>query len=185
MTVQDIETPRLLLVQNYRPVKEHIKWLNDAELMRWSEQRWVGHDWETQRRFLDKAQMDGNPLVWDIRMKIENPNPAPSADYGLRDLFPTIGSLHAYINDRHCRADLGIMIGPEFGRKGYGKEAWQAVCDYLRTVRGIEKFEAGCVNGNVGMVKILHARGWRVEGRRKRHFIIDGVRYDLILWGAP
>jgi ribosomal-protein-alanine N-acetyltransferase len=164
----DIKTHRLLLIQKYRVVDEHVTWLNDKELMKWSEQRYMEHDYLSQREFLKVAEAVGNPLVWDIRV-------------GAGEI--SIGSLHAYCDGRHKRVDMGIMIGPQFHGQGYGAEAWSAVFSYLGAKRGFRKFEAGTVDGNTPMIKLLMRLGWTPEGRRENHFIIDGEPRGLVQFG--
>ena len=174
ITAMDIATARLMLVSTYRVVEKHLEWLNDKELMKWSEQRYRTHTIATQRDFLDQAMATGNPLVWDIRFTATTPaRPGQS-----------IGSLHAYCDERHSRVDLGIMLGPHYHGDGYAAEAWSAVCNYLATKHGMRKFEAGFVDGNLPILKMLIRLGWRSECRREDHFIIDGESRALVMFGT-
>jgi RimJ/RimL family protein N-acetyltransferase len=179
----DIATKRLMLMLSYDAVPEHVEWLNDNKLMKWSEQRYREHTIETQQDFLDEADAAGNPLVWDIRLPYEALEQKPR----LRiegEIGSPIGSLHAYCNERHKRVDLGIMLGPQYHGEGYAAEAWSAVCDYLAYKHGMRKFEAGFVDGNIPILKMLmRLGGWHTECRRENHFIIGGQSYGLVLWG--
>jgi RimJ/RimL family protein N-acetyltransferase len=165
-----------MLVENYQPVLEHVAWLNNKELMKWSDQQFQEHDMISQRLFLEQAQAAGTPLVYDIRLK-ENAEDAKSP------LAWTVGSLHIHIDKNHARADLGIMIGSSYVWRGYGKEAWKAAQDYCFVKLRMMKLEAGCALPNVGMIKILVACGWREEGIRYSHFLYNGRRYDLVQFG--
>jgi RimJ/RimL family protein N-acetyltransferase len=173
----DIATNRLHLTSGYRAAPEHVKWLNDKELMKWSEQRYREHDYETQRDFLAVALMVGNPLVWDIRAGIDSGQTWESG------LWKPIGTIHAYIDERHKRVDMGILIGPEYHGKGYAAEAWSSVYNYLGARHGFRKFEAGTVDGNTPMIKLLMRAGWTPECRRENHFIIDGEPRALVQFG--
>src|SRR5258705_42897 len=145
ITAMDILTARLMLVPTYMAVPEHVEWLNDKELMKWSEQRYKTHTMVTQQDFLELAAIDTNPLVWDIRF------PAKSSAWPGQ----SIGSLHAYCDERHRRVDLGIMLGPQYHGQGYAAEAWDAACKYLAAKHGMRKFEASTVEDNLPIIKML------------------------------
>lgn len=170
---KDIATKRLHLTPGYRPLSEHIKWLNDKELMKWSEQRYQKHVHRTQGHFLTTALMNNNPWIWDIR-KFVGEFMGPSIP---------IGTVHAYCEERHKRVDMGILLGREYHGQGYAAEAWSAVYGYLGSRHGFRKFEAGTVDGNTPMVKLLMRQGWTPEARRENHFIIDGEPRALVLFG--
>jgi [ribosomal protein S5]-alanine N-acetyltransferase len=170
----DIETPRLMLVESYQPLLEHVAWLNDKELMKWSEQQFEEHDMISQNLFLERAQADGTPLVYDIMEKALSGPIIPGR---------IVGSLHIHVNKHHARADLGIMIGTPYGKKGYAKEAWKAAQDYCFVKLRMMKLEAGCALPNVGMIRILMSLNWREEGIRESHFLYNGRRYDLVQFG--
>jgi len=176
IVAMDISTTRLVLIASYKAVQEHVEWLNDKKLMRWSEQRYNTHNLFTQQYFLDKAAADGNPLVWDI-LRYEDLDGRPNY------IGRIIGSLHAYCNERHRRVDMGIMLGPQYHGNGYAAEAWDAACKYLAAKHGMRKFEAGFADGNVPILKMLTRLGWAPECRRENHFIIDGESYGLVQFG--
>ena len=180
----DITTRRLHLLETYRPVDEHIEWLNNKELMRFSEQQFIEHDFDTQRHFLMEALIAGTPLVYDIRLKLEPPVGGGLVHEGeVIGLGRTIGSLHIHIDKQHARGDLGIMIGPEYGNNGYGREAWNAASDYCLYKLQLRKIEAGCVKENLAMIRILWRDGWETEGARVAHFFYDDRVHDLVLFG--
>lgn len=168
----DIETPRLLLIENYRVVPEHVKWLNDKELMKWSDQQFQEHDWRTQQEFLNKCLVDGNPTVFDIRVKRN----------GLPDLY-SVGTIHLYVDPLHPRGDMGILIGPEHHGKGYALEAWRTVTQYAFVKLGLHKLEGGTCEANVPMVKVFVGAGWHMEGRRENHFLYGEQSHDMVMYG--
>ena len=182
IVAMDIATARLLLIHTYKVVDEHVDWLNDKNLMKWSEQRYKDHSYTSQAQFLEDARFHGNPLVWDIRLA---PTPAIGSLLGESRMTTSvsIGSLHAYCDERHRRVDLGIMLGPQYHGNGYAAEAWDSVCMYLATKHHMRKFEAALVDGNVPIMKMLMRLGWAPEARREHHFIIDGQPYGLVLFG--
>lgn len=185
----DIETPRLLLIESYQVVPEHITWLNDRSLMKWSEQQFTQHTYTTQADFLHHAKWSKSPLVFDIRLKPDIDHwPDRSDNNRIKPLisdgaYHTIGSLHAHIDYQHKRADLGIMLGPKFHGKGFAHEAWRGLEGYLFCKLDMRKLEAGCALKNMPMRNLLHKSGWSLEGNRMDHFEYDGERHPLLLWG--
>jgi RimJ/RimL family protein N-acetyltransferase len=162
-----IKTERLTLYigayhRKFRP-DIHIEWLNNKELMKYSEQRHRRHTLESQRKYL--ASFDhAASFLWEIY---------------ITDHLVPIGTITAFCDWRNKVADLGILIG-EFRGKGYGSEAWTAICEWLFK-KGYRKIEAGCMASNAAMIKIFGKTGMVIEGRRRSHFLLDGKPEDLIL----
>src|SRR5215475_15788978 len=92
--------------------QEHVDWLNDKDLMRYSEQRHREHTLRTQ---LDYVR-DESPQrkLWLIRCE--------SVD---------IGTLAAYVDENNKRCDLGILSGSS-ENQGQGCDAaeWTGVFNY-------------------------------------------------------
>lgn len=154
----------------------HVVWLNDRDLMRWSEQRYREHTVFSQWDYLQDAAKESNPIVFDILLKPDQPQP---------DQFPSrsIGTIAAYVDLQHRRADMGIMVGPPFHGRGYGAEAWWGAMWMLQNELQVRKFEAGCVADNFGMNRLLARLRFQFEGTRKNHFLIEGESRDLHMYG--
>ena len=146
-------------------IKAVVRWLNDPDVVKYSEQRHFRHTAGTQLDYLNKF-----PAIGHYR----------EIYYGGK----FIGTMAAYVDRENSVADLGILIGDkEYWGKGLGTEAWQAFCDYLIN-NGIRKIEAGMMGCNFGMVKICRKTHMEEEGRRWSHFLVDfhgqPVATDLI-----
>lgn len=143
-------------------IKDMVRWLNDPDVVRYSEQRHKHHTEETQLDYLTNGP--------DVFREIY-----------LEDRF--IGTISAYIDHPNSVADVGILIGEkkEWG-KGLGFEAWEAFCDSLFKV-GIRKIEAGHMAGNHSMMQICRKYEMHDEGRRLKHFIHNGWPTDVVMWG--
>ena len=138
------------------------RWLNDPEIVRYSEQRHHKHDWESQLEYIDNGP--------DI--------------YRLIHCGPKfIGTISAYIDKPNSVADVGILIGDKsVWGKGYGTEAWIAFCDHL-FLHKIRKIEAGAMNINAGMIAIFQKYRMHFEGYRNGHFIVNGEPVHMVMWG--
>lgn len=164
----EIRTKRLLILpfnKNHLHQK-YVGWLNDAELMRYSEQRHKKHDLEECSIYW--KSFEGTPnYFWAIE----------EIDIG----FGHIGNITAFINEKNLLADVGIMIGArEAHNKHYGIEAWLGVCHYLFNNVNIRKLTAGTLSVNTPMLKIMSRAGMVEDGIRKKHFLVEGQEVDII-----
>lgn len=145
---------------------EIVGWLNNKEVVKYSEQRHKEHNKFSQAAYIHTFK--GKDRYWGI--------------YLANDL---IGTISYRIDEDNGIANVGILIGTkEHHGKGYGFEAWRRICDYLFKVWNIRKIEAGCMAANHAMIGICQKYGMVEEGRQEKHFLLDdGLTTDLIHWG--
>jgi len=162
---EQIVTPRLIMRPPvYDDVPLMVRWLNDPQVVKYSEQRHKVHTTDTQRRYLNSI---GWPSEYRVICLKERP----------------IGTILATIDPINSVADLGILIGEkEEWSKGYGLEAWRAVTAHLFDY-GIRKIEAGCMDENKPMVKLCIKSYMDFEGSRKKHFLLNKIQTNMLLWG--
>jgi len=165
---QEIRTERLRLVPFGEEflTPRYVDWLNDPQVVRFSRQRHSVHTLESCRRYWQSFHGTPNRL-WAIVEAAEG--------------LGHIGNLSASIDPRDEVADLGILIGERgaWGR-GYGAEAWKAVCRHLFEGQGVRKITAGTYATNLAMLGIMRAAGMADDGRRRRHALVDGGAVDVI-----
>ncbi len=155
-------------LESFKPqylTERYVAWLNDPEVVRYSEHRHQRHDLASCQHYV--ASFDGTPnYLWAIIARDDN--------------LGHIGNINAYIDAANGVADIGIMIGEKgtWGR-GYGVDAWKAVCRYLFLSMGIRKVTAGTIVTNRSMIGIMKKTGMRFDGQRARHLILDGKEVDL------
>lgn len=163
-----IETQRLRIVpfsEKYlTPV--YVSWLNDPEVVRYSEQRHRKHTLESCREYW-QSFADSPSFFWAIT--------------AIDPMIGHIGNITAYVDTMNMVADVGIMIGDrKVWGKSYGLETWLAVCGYLLNECGIRKVTAGTLAANKGMLRIMERSGMVADGRRTRHAIVEGVEVDIV-----
>lgn len=147
-------------------LRSQINWLNDPDVVRYSEQRHKRHTIGTQLDY--------------IRSFLDHP------DNILREVLlgeNMIGTISAYVDTKNRIADVGVLIGHGYQGKGYGYEAWRIFCDNLLDRVGMRKIEAGCMSINEPMIKVMKKYGMGEEGRRMSHFMVNGMYSDLVLYG--
>jgi RimJ/RimL family protein N-acetyltransferase len=160
---------------------DHVAWLSDPVLMRYSENRHHKHTVKSQRAYLDS--FPGDSFIWLIRA---NDTLRPGMiDSDVNTLAPgarDLGSISAYIDPYNGVADMGILLAKAQGQ-GFGLEAWQRVMLFL--IGGdIRKIECGCRADNGAMKRIASKSNMRYEGTRPWHFLNDNDSpVDLDMYG--
>lgn len=171
-----LTTSRLVLKPYYAGMvtDDHVKWLNDPDVVRYSEQRHKRHTLESVHQYVNDIACNPNSYIWGIYL--------PDHVYSSTPEPICIGTVTAYIDTPNGVANIGIMIGEksQWG-KSYGKEAWSAVCNWLFE-RGIRKIEMGCHFENRAMRKLAIACGMHMEAVRHDHFVVDGKPQHLLLY---
>ena len=144
--------------------QEYISWLNNPEVVQFSNQRFVNHDFVSCQNYLSSFKGKDNLFIL-IRTKKEN---------------KPIGTMTAYFNMHHRVVDLGILIGDfnEWG-KGYGQDAWDTIISWAMEIDGIRKITAGTVSCNFGMLKIIKKSGMLLEASKKKQEIVDRNEVDV------
>jgi RimJ/RimL family protein N-acetyltransferase len=147
----------------------YLAWLNDRDLMRFSDQRFRTHTAESCTRYL--AGFAGSPSLF---LAVET-----------RGDGRCIGTMTAHVDPNHGRADLGILMGEPAARgRGYGREAWVGVMRHLFEARGLRKLTAGMIAENVAMVRLAEGAGMQPDGVRRRQNLIEGREVDVVYYAA-
>lgn len=168
-TAPTLETRRLTLVAfaDEHRTKRYVGWLNDPEVVRYSEQRHRRHTLSSCREFVGSF-VGGPSHLWAIIEK----------QRGLGH----IGNINSAVDEPNRTADVAILIGEKKAwGQGLGAEAWTAVVDYLLGPGGMRKVTAGAMAENKAMLKIMEKAGMAEEGRRRGQFVLDGREVDAIL----
>ena len=163
-----IETPRLRIIPFSKKylIPRYVGWLNDPMVVRYSEQRHKKHTLESCKQYL-QSFIDSPHIFWAMTA-IEPP-------------LGHIGNMNAHIDTANSVADVGILIGERtVWGKGYGLEAWVAICNYLLRDVGMRKVTAGTIAANKGMMRIMEKAGMVADGRRIRQCMVDGSEVDII-----
>ena len=166
----------LFLLEETHVSDRYVRWLNDPHVQRYLESRFMDHTLQSTREFVRTARGSPTTLMLGIR------SPAVDGEHvGNIKLGP--------IDPRHGLGEIGLLVGePSAWGRGIGRSAISMVCDVARTQLGLRKLTAGCYASNAASQKAFVAAGFKVEGRRERHFLLDGQPEDLVLmarWLEP
>lgn len=144
----------------------YVDWLNDPNIVRYSEQRHKHHDLNSCEQF-QKSMSNAGHFVWAIEVT---------------DAGQHVGNLAIYVDRNNRVGDLTIMIGePSAAGMGYGAEASAMACDWLLTEGHLRKVTAGTMSTNKAMLNVMKSIGMHEEGRRKKQFVCDGQEVDFVL----
>lgn len=146
----------------------YVGWLNDFEVVRYSNQRFRTHTIDTCQTYFASFEGSANLFV-AIRDRADD---------------RLVGTMTAYRALHHGTVDIGIMIGDRacWGQ-GVGQEAWDLLLGWLLTRPEIRKATAGTLACNRGMVRLLERSAMTLEGVRVAQEIVDGVARDIVLYG--
>ena len=89
------------------------------------------------------------------------------------------------ISSVHRSADVGIRIGEDKDRgHGYGTEALTMALDYCWRHLNLNRIGLTVFRSNPRAVNVYKAAGFRVEGRLRKVFFVDGAWVDVLLMAA-
>ena len=142
----------------------YVAWLNNPEIVRFSNQRFLKHTASSCRHYLDSFKNSANRFL------------------AIEDKFTQelLGTLTMYINLHHLTADVGILIGNKnHWGKAYGYEAFDLAIESLMNAK-LRKVTAGTMACNLGMIKVMEKSGMTWEATRKAQEMLDGQTVDML-----
>jgi [ribosomal protein S5]-alanine N-acetyltransferase len=144
---------------------EHVAWLNDPEVVRHSNQRFVRHTLASCEAY--RRSFDGSANLYLSARLIASDR--------------RIGTLTAYRNLHHGTADIGILMGErQVWGQGLGLEAFQLLADALCATGEVRKLTCGTLAVNHAMLKIAARAGFHREAVRVGQELVDGQPTDIV-----
>lgn len=146
---------------------DYLGWLADPEVVRFSNQRFRAHTWESALAYMNSF-IESDNLFLGIQLA-ENQR--------------LVGTITAYRSQPHQTADMGLLVGDRscWGR-GIGLDAWSTLMDYLLNACQLRKVTGGTLRCNIGMVRIMERSGMRLEAVRAQQELVDQVAQDALYY---
>ncbi len=155
-------------------------------------------DWETayqsyfdsQARFLLQEEMELPPVAATIQeefQKFANFNQETGRIMFTIETLDgiAVGGLNLNnINERSGTFSIGIQILVEHRNKGYGTSAMRILLKYAFLERRLNKFNSGCLEGNVESMAMHKKLGCVQEGIRRQMYYSNGRFIDGLLFGV-
>ncbi len=145
-------------------------WMNDPEVTRFLEIRFVPHSKEDIAAYVERSRHDRTNVFLAIVRREDGAH---------------IGNVRlGAINWIHRTAELALVIGEKsaWGR-GYATETIALVVDYGFRVLNLHKVSAGCYGPNEGSIRAFLKAGFTEEARRPQHFFSNGRYVDHVWLG--
>lgn len=169
----DIEQPlqgakvSLRVFQENDITKAYIGWLNNPQVVRYSNQRFRQHTRESSLQYLATFDRCSNHF------------------FAICDgaTGAVVGTLTVYRNLHHRTADIGIMVGdPASWGRGIGLDAFRTMAQSLVRSGQMRKLTAGAVAENKAMLRIMERAGFELEAVRCGQELLDGRPVDLLYY---
>ena len=146
----------------------YIKWMNDPEVVQFTEQKNKKHTRKNIGLFLKKTNED---IFSEI--------------YGIFYEKILIGTVKiGKINNIHKTAEISYIIGnKKFWNKGIATFVVKKICDYIFGKLKLKKIIAGTYSVAISSQKILIKNGFKLEGILKKQILFKNKRIDLHFYG--
>ncbi len=146
----------------------YINWLNDAEIMQHTEQKFRTTTREDVSDYVELMAQSKTDLF-----------------YGLFYDGTHIGSIKlGKINLNHKTADLSYIIGDKsFWGKGIASKMIKKVVSLAFEQLDLEKIVAGVYATNLASICVLEKNRFVCEGKQRDQFIFRGQRIDGLIYG--
>ena len=152
-------------------LKEHVTdaylgWLNDPEVVRYTEARFTHHTREDAEAYVEACNRPANARLW--RIVVDGAH---------------VGNLRlSSIDMYHRRAYVALIIGSKDHRgRGVGTKAINLVAHYGFEELGLHKLCAGVYASNVASIRAFEKAGFVTEAVLKDHHFCEGRFVDGLL----
>jgi ribosomal-protein-alanine N-acetyltransferase len=146
----------------------YVAWLNDPEVMRFSERRRGTHTIESCREYLQEVTAMGN---WFRSIHVSGA--------GLQGEH--VGNITVYFDQPNLTADIAILIGDKRAwGLGIGSRAFAAVIDEVWLKSDAQKITTGTLSVNAPMLRIMEKSRMAPDGVRVRQALWNGQRVDIV-----
>lgn len=173
MAGHSIETQRLQLreLEVADCSDAYVAWMNDPEVKRFLETRFQPEQTiDSIRGFVASIRAKPNEVLFGIFLK----------EAGRHIGNIKVGPISAI----HLCGDVSLLVGArDCWGAGYAAEAIGAVSRYAFSSLGVHKLSASMYSPNVGSTKAFLKTGYRQEGLRRDHYMLDGERCDIVELG--
>jgi ribosomal-protein-alanine N-acetyltransferase len=144
----------------------YVSWLNDPEVVRYSEQRHRTHTLDSCRAYFESFR--GSPHEF---LAIEASVPE----------LGHIGNIGVAVDVPNATGDVSIIVGEKRAwGTGLASKAWCAVVEALLQPGRLRKVTAGTMEVNLPMLRLMARSGMTIEGRKEGQFLFEGRPVALV-----
>jgi len=148
--------------------EDYVTWMNDPEVVIYTEQKFMSHTMETVIQFVDEHWQAEDSFLFGIFIDEKH--------VGNIKLGP--------VNKYHQHAALSYIIGNKlYWGKGVASAAIAAVTVFGFSKISLRKIWAASFDENTASIKALEKNGFIIEGRLRQQLMINGKCADQIFLG--
>lgn len=166
ISVDDETQLRILTAKDVS--EEYLTWMNDSEIVKFTEQRYEKH------------------TIGDIEYFVREKF-ASDADFlfGIFTGEQHVGNIKlGPVDWWHKTGEVSYLIGNKnFWGRGLGTSVVRKVVKFAFEELKLEKLNAGYYEPNEASGRVLSKCGFQIEGVRKQQFLYNGERIDHVLVG--
>lgn len=146
---------------------EYLRWMNDYEVVKYTESRFFPHTFESLNKYISSIDNYHN-IAFAIIDIAENKH---------------IGNIKlGNINYIHGFADIGIIIGnKDFWRKGIAAEAIALLVEYSFKRLNLRRLIAGAYIENLGSIKAFERAGFKKVYIENQKYFFEGRYLDSVI----
>lgn len=153
--------------RNLHLTKEYLTWINNKDLMKYSENRHIKHTEKSALTYYDFMKKNGNYFLAILDKKNGK----------------HIGNISVYFDKINDIADVSILIGDSnYIKCGYGVDAWQAIIFYLKDTLKVRKISAGTIVDNKPMIALMKKSNMKMDGVRKHHYLLNNQPKSIVYY---
>lgn len=143
---------------------EYLSWINDLEVMQYSEHRYVKQDFKTAADYITKIYKSNNMIFSIITSNGKH-----------------IGNITLRFDNYNLNVAISILIGnKDYWGKGYAKDAINVVLDWLRKNTNMLYITAGTMKLNTPMIRVFKSLGFELDEVTKKFFDSGQRRVDML-----
>ena len=146
--------------------QKYVDWLNDPEVVRYSEQRHHKHTLSSCIEYFEAQQRSQN---FFLAIEVIDSNDSH------------VGNIGVTIDSFNSLADVSIIVGEKkVWGTGIGSRAWGLVLDVLIQKLGFRIVTAGTMESNTPMIKLMKRSGMTIDAILPNRFIFKNNQIGLV-----
>ena len=151
---------------------EYLKWMNDKEVTKFTEQRFKKHSLKDIKKFVKEKNKSKNEFLYGIFLK-------------KKTVLKHVGNIKlGPINKIHKSAEVSYIIGNKnFWKKGIATKSVKQIVKIAKKKFKLKKLIAGCYENNYGSIKVLKNNNFNQEAKFISQILFRSKRINMIVYG--
>jgi len=146
--------------------QQYVDWLNDFDVVRYSEQRHYQHTLNTCNEYF---KIQNSSLNYFLAIELNNLSKKH------------VGNIGVDVDPYNNKADVSIIIGDKsVWGTGVGSRAWSLVIDILIKQLGFRLITAGTMETNMSMIKLMKRSNMTIDAILPNRFVYEDKQVGLV-----